>query len=136
MRKANVLFANVKNSADLLKVLFCLHKSGTLHSHHFDFDGAGYGEAVLCTDLSDKVLQEKLNTLLPHVWTGVGELSEEACHDCQSMVARQKSGRTRVYRQYTRHRPGFFDTYFATARASSSLTERSLETPSPVIVTP
>lgn len=87
MRKVKVLFCNVKNSTDLLKVLFCLHKSGTIHSHHFDFEGAGYGEVVLCTNFTSRELQEQLNFLLPNMETAAEELSEEACHDCQSMVA-------------------------------------------------
>ena len=86
MRKVKVLFANVKSFREMCRVLFSLHKSGTLHSHHFDFGGVGYGEVVLCTDLSDKKLQEKLNTMLPHVYTGTDELSMEVCHG-HSVVA-------------------------------------------------
>lgn len=82
MRMVRLQFNNVTDHVEVLKVLAHLTSMGTLHSHSFDSRNVGYGEAVLCTELTDRQLQDQLGSLFPDMMTGVASLNEEHCHDC------------------------------------------------------
>ena len=87
MRQVRVLFGGVNTVLKLLEVLDCLGKLGTLHRHNFDFQGAGYGEAVLCTEHTNRHLEQQLGLMSDKMMTGIESLNEEHCHDCQQMAA-------------------------------------------------
>jgi hypothetical protein len=87
MRKVRMLFGGVNTVSKLLEVLTCLEQLGKLHRHNFNFQEAGFGEAVLCTDHEARHLEQQLGSLSSRMMTGVEDLKEEDCHDCQTMAA-------------------------------------------------
>lgn len=83
MRVVQVLFTGVTDVTKLLKALDCLGRLGTLHRHNFNFQEAGFGEAVLCTAYEHKHLEQHLALLLPDLMVGVQDLKGEECHECE-----------------------------------------------------